>query len=81
MNRKIFLGLFFLVLTSSSAFAQSYFVESSLIYADSDRSIALQDQKLELSKKKLDGYIKMLEMKSVKLSQNIYVPKKIVACK
>jgi hypothetical protein len=81
MNIKMFLGLFLLVLMSSSTFAQSYFVESDLIYADLDRSLALQDQKLELSNNKLDGYIKMLEMKSVKLSQDIYIPKKIVASK
>ena len=77
MNRKVFLALFFLVVSSLSVFANSYFVEPDRIYSDIDESIALQNEKLELSHQKLDGYLSMLDETSSKISQNIYTPIKI----
>ena len=81
MNTKIILGLLFIVSSSIVSFANSYLAKTDLTHMYIDKQVVLQDQKLELSRKELDGYNKMLEMKNIKLSKNIYTPDVVVVCK
>ena len=79
MNKEIMVALAFVMATSTLSFANSPLAETKLIYMDADKHVVLQKKKLELSRKELDGYMKMLEKKSFELSQKIDASKKTIA--
>ncbi len=81
MIKKIVLSLVYISVSSTLSYANSSFVEADIAYSNIEKRIDLQSEKLELSKNRLDGYIKMLDMTNSSLSKNLYTPKKIVACK
>ena len=63
---KVVLGMLFLVLSSSVVCGDSLLAETKLICSNADKSVALQEAKIKSASQSMDGYMKMLAIRSFK---------------